>query len=68
MVKDLGACFEKNLPHCVEAGIGVSIPSDRDSDVSETLSYLLTASRAFSLRGGTLEILRGIIARGLGLK
>jgi len=68
MVKDLGACFEQNLPHSVQAGIGASIPSDRDSDLSETLSYLLMASPAFSLRGGTREILRGIIARGLGLK
>jgi hypothetical protein len=33
-----------------------------------TLQYLTEISPAFSLRGGTREILRGIIARGLGLR
>lgn len=68
MVKDLGACFEQNLPHTVQAGLGASIPLNRENDLNETLSYLLMASPSFSLRGGTREILRGIIARGLGLK
>ncbi|MEH6515163.1 MAG: acyl-CoA dehydrogenase family protein [Halioglobus sp.] len=68
MVKDLGACFEQNLPHTVQAGLGGSLPLARDTDLNETLSYLLKATPAFSLRGGTREILRGIIAKGLGLK
>jgi hypothetical protein len=33
-----------------------------------TLAYLMPISPAFSLRGGTREILRGMIARGLGLR
>jgi hypothetical protein len=32
------------------------------------LALLLQVSPSFSLRGGTREILRGIIARGLGLR
>jgi hypothetical protein len=35
---------------------------------NETLRYLLQVSPSFSLRGGTREILRGIIARDLGLR
>ena len=32
------------------------------------MGYLTMASRSFSLRGGTREIMRGMIARGLGLR
>jgi hypothetical protein len=32
------------------------------------LAYLMQMAPSFSLRGGTREILRGIIARGLGLR
>ncbi len=32
------------------------------------LAVLVQTSPSFSLRGGTREILRGIIARGLGLR
>jgi hypothetical protein len=39
-----------------------------DPGFDETLVYLLQASPSFSLRGGTREILRGIIARELGLR
>ncbi len=35
---------------------------------NDTLAYLLQISMSFSLRGGTREILRGIIARDLGLR
>ena len=67
MVKDLGACFEQNLPHIVQAQLGGSIPLDREHKLNETLSYILKASPSFSLRGGTREILRTIIARGLDI-
>ena len=33
-----------------------------------TLAYVLQVCPTFSLRGGTREILRGVIARGLGLR
>jgi hypothetical protein len=38
------------------------------SDLARVLAYLLQVAPSFSLRGGTREILRGIIARGLGLR
>jgi hypothetical protein len=31
-------------------------------------SYLTQAAPTFSLRGGTNEIMRGIVARGLGVR
>ena len=38
------------------------------SEFEKTLGYLVQHAPSFSLRGGTREILRGIIARGLGLR
>ena len=34
----------------------------------QTLAYLTQVCPSFSLRGGTRQILRGIVARGLGLR
>jgi hypothetical protein len=33
-----------------------------------TLNYVTQVAPSFSLRGGTRDILRGMIARGLGLR
>ena len=63
VVKDLGTSLEQDLPRAVQAMAGPS-----DEVFARTLSYLLQTSPSFSLRGGTREILRGIIARELGLR
>jgi hypothetical protein len=41
---------------------------DDKDDLARLLRALLIASPSFSLRGGTREVIRGIIARGLGLR
>ena len=41
---------------------------DSGSDLQQVLGFLVQRAPSFSLRGGTREILRGIIARGLGLR
>ena len=66
VVKDLGNEFEQELPRLVQAAIGDDLA--RHSDLARVLAYLLQVAPSFSLRGGTREILRGIIARGLGLR
>ena len=68
IVKDLGACFEQKLPAMVQAALGDDVACAKDSNLHQVLSFLLRASPSFSLRGGTREILRGIIAKGLGLR
>jgi acyl-CoA dehydrogenase len=52
----------------VQATLGDDVACAKDSDLQQVLSFLLRASPSFSLRGGTREILRGIIAKGLGLR
>jgi alkylation response protein AidB-like acyl-CoA dehydrogenase len=66
IVKDLGNSFEQTLPRAIQAASDVDLAAD--SDFARSLAFLLQASPSFSLRGGTREILRGIIARGLGLR
>lgn len=67
--KDLGGIFEQDLP-----GLALSMLADEAradagaSDVQAVLAHLTQNAPSFSLRGGTREILRGIIARGLGLR
>jgi hypothetical protein len=67
MVKDLGNSFEQELPRAVLAALD-HVELCEDTDFARCLALLLQVSPSFSLRGGTREILRGIIARGLGLR
>jgi alkylation response protein AidB-like acyl-CoA dehydrogenase len=67
IVKDLGNCFEQEMPRAVLAA-AQDIDLSEDTDFARVLALLLQVSPSFSLRGGTREILRGIIARGLGLR
>jgi len=67
MVKDLGNGFEQGLPQAVQALLEADDPS-HDAAIGAVLNYLLQMAPSFSLRGGTREIMRGIIARGLGLR
>ena len=68
IVKDLGARFEQDIPPLVQAAIDPELAAAGDGALQDALDYLLRASPSFSLRGGTREILRGIIAKGLGLR
>jgi hypothetical protein len=66
IIKDMGNNYEQDLPRRVQAVIDCE--ADRDDVLAKLLRALLLSSPSFSLRGGTREILRGMIARGLGLR
>jgi hypothetical protein len=68
VVKDLGTSFEQELPRLIQANTRADVTLENGDPFNDTLSYLLQSSPSFSLRGGTREILRGIIARELGLR
>ena len=68
VVKDLGVAFEQSIPEIAHDLFGVSPRLDGGDDFEKALAYVRQASVSFSLRGGTTEILRGVIARGLGLR
>jgi alkylation response protein AidB-like acyl-CoA dehydrogenase len=67
-VKDLGNAFEQEIPEMLQLLIEQQPQIDGGSEYSRVLAYLTQMAPSFSLRGGTREILRGIIARGLGLR
>lgn len=68
VVKDLGTGFEQDMPVKAHELLGAEPTLGGGSDLTEVLGYLTQTVPSFSLRGGTREILRGIIARGLGLR
>ncbi len=68
IVKDLGAMFEQEIPDVARQLIELAPEAPATRDFARLLAYSVAAVPAFSLRGGTREILRGIIARGLGLR
>jgi hypothetical protein len=68
LVKDLGTEFEQTIPALVEAAIAADPSAPVDPELLRTVAYLSQVAPSFSLRGGTREILRGMIARGLGLR
>ncbi len=64
LVKELGNSFERLLPELVrDAASGID-----DARFRQTLADTIMLAPSFTLRGGTREIMRGVIARGLGLR
>jgi alkylation response protein AidB-like acyl-CoA dehydrogenase len=68
LVKEVGGGFEQEIPsRAYELTGRVPLLAD-GNDFDQVMAYITQVSRSFSLRGGTREIMRGIIARGLGLR
>ena len=82
LVKDLGTELEQSTPIAIADAIATAQASssgkasekagDAETEVPaellRTLAYITQFAPTFSLRGGTREVLRGLIARGLGLR
>ena len=64
LVKEVGNSFERLVPELVRLAVS-GATSQRFLD---TLNQCLLHAPSFTLRGGTREIMRGVIARGLGLR
>ena len=68
LVKDLGTEFEQSIPAVIEAAIAMDPNGPVDAELYRAVAYVSQVAPTYSLRGGTREILRGMIARGLGLR
>jgi hypothetical protein len=69
LVKDLGTTIEQEIPEIVRRILPVEprgVSSDNGYADLQQLAQMQCVS--YSIRGGTREILRGMIARGLGLR
>jgi len=68
VVKDLGTRFEQDLVESVVERTGTFADPEAADELSRLLAEGLLHAPGFTLRGGTSEILRGVLARGLGLR
>ena len=71
VVKDLGTNWEQALPNQVRLMApvrGDSEPDTNDNRFEEALRHTTLIAPKLTIQGGTREVLRGIIARGLGLR
>ncbi len=68
LVKDHGTTFEQELPIAIGDDLAGHPEEPVAPELYRTLLYVTHIAPSFSLRGGTREILRGIIARGMGLR
>jgi alkylation response protein AidB-like acyl-CoA dehydrogenase len=68
LLKDLGTAFEQRVPVVIADDLGSAPDEPVAPELLTALAYALALSPSYSLRGGTREILRGIIARELGLR
>ncbi|MGO8921172.1 MAG: acyl-CoA dehydrogenase family protein [Stellaceae bacterium] len=68
VVKDLGTNLEKEIPEIVRLVARRGRSPNQADLMEEALGYSVLYAPSFTIRGGTREILRGIVARGLGLR
>lgn len=70
IVKDLGTKFEQEAVRVARNIVSAEdlISGGRAARLKALLAHAQLMSPAFTIRGGTNEILRGIIARGIGLR
>ncbi len=68
LVKELGNSLEQEIPEIARQLVDCEPSLDSDDRFLATLSLITLHAPSFSLRGGTREIMRGMIARGLGLR
>lgn len=70
LVKELGTQFEREIPDTARLIVPESIRAElpEGDPFEEALRYTTLYAPALTIRGGTVEILRGIIAKSLGMR
>jgi acyl-CoA dehydrogenase len=69
IVKDIGTVWEQQLPHRVrDLAAFVDDSASNHATLDEMLDFAIKTAPKLTIQGGTTEVLRGIIARGLGLR
>ena len=69
IVKDLGTVWEQELPAKARTLAAFAKPDPtNEQDFEDLIDFAALVAPKFTIQGGTTEILRGIIARGLGMR
>src|ERR1700732_3613307 len=69
IVKDIGTIWEQQLPQRVRDLAAFVEPDASNHEILDTvLPFAMKGAPKLTIQGGTTQVLRGIIARGLGLR
>ena len=68
VVKDLGTRFENEIVDAARTLVAIPPDPGATDGFARLLADAVLHAPGFTLRGGTNEVLRGIVARGLGLR
>ncbi|MFJ4131472.1 acyl-CoA dehydrogenase family protein [Pseudomonas cyclaminis] len=68
LVKDLGSCFEQDIPESLRLVLQTEPEFGSSDAYSSALANVILHAPSCTIRGGTKEVLRGIIAKSLGLR
>jgi hypothetical protein len=68
LVKDLGTTFEQSIPEITRRLLPLEPRGGGNGGYDDLQQLAQMQAPCYSIRGGTREILRGMIARGLGLR
>ncbi|MGE3285036.1 MAG: acyl-CoA dehydrogenase family protein [Pseudonocardia sp.] len=68
LVKDVGTRFENEVIDVARRLVAIPPDPNADDGFARLLADAVLHAPGFTLRGGTNEVLRGIVARGMGLR
>jgi alkylation response protein AidB-like acyl-CoA dehydrogenase len=68
LVKDLGSCFEQEIPETLRLALPTEPDTGAANGYSAALANVILHAPSCTIRGGTKEVLRGIVAKSLGLR
>jgi hypothetical protein len=68
LVKDLGTCFEQEIPEILRLVVQTEPEPGASQAYSAALANVILHAPSCTIRGGTKEVLRGIVAKSLGLR
>ncbi|WP_300017830.1 acyl-CoA dehydrogenase family protein [Pseudonocardia sp.] len=68
VVKDLGTRFENEIVDAARTLVAIPPDPGAEAGFARLLADAVLHAPGFTLRGGTNEVLRGIVARGMGLR
>ncbi|XAS70118.1 acyl-CoA dehydrogenase family protein [Micrococcaceae bacterium Sec5.1] len=68
LVKDLGTCFEQEIPEILRLALQTEPDPNASDAYRAALAHVVLNAPSSTIRGGTKEVLRSIVAKGLGLR
>ena len=68
LIKEIGVAFEQSIPKTAHDLFGIEPSLNNGSELEKTCAMLNMLAPSFSLRGGTREVMRGIIAKHMELR